>query len=254
MNERDEPLSIKARILNNTSPDPNQQSKDDIDDRSIQDMRDTASRSFAAKDYATAESILQEVLNKSEDKYGPAFGWRDETIERQATACWELGKWEQADKILDQQFKGRAKLMNTLARRSVDNGKRDSAERLLNKHFDGREAIMEMLVESYLHDKKWKKARRLLVELLQNETSQTGRLERMHILATVCFTLKEYGKAEAWCLKVLIGRQGETSEKFYDAIALLAQIYNADANVQASSYEAVLADLSPGLHGIPQYT
>jgi hypothetical protein len=252
MKESDELLPDEPRNPNKTSSDPYRQPKDDIDDKSIEEMRNTASQSFAAQDYATAESMLQEVMKESEDKYGPAFNWRDETMERHATACWELGKWEQADKILDQQFKGRAKLMNTLARRSVDNGKRDSAERLLSKHFDGREAIMEILVESYLRDKKWENASRLLVELLQNETRQTIRLERMHTLATVCFALKEYGKAEGWCLKTLIGRQGEMSHKFYDSVTLLAQIYNADANVQASTYEAVLADLSPGLHGIPQ--
>jgi tetratricopeptide (TPR) repeat protein len=248
MTERDEPLSGESR--NNTSPDL-YQPKDDFD-LSIQEMRDAAAQSYAVQDYATAESILQEVMRKSEDKYGVAFSWRDETMERHATACWELGKWEKADEILDQQFKGRAKLMNSLARRSVDNGNRESAERLLSKHFDGREVIMETLVDSYLRDKKWKKARRLLIELLQNETRQTVRLERMHALATVCFSLKEYGKAEGWCLKALIGRQ--ESQKFYESVTLLAQIYNADANVQASAYEAVLADLSPGLHGIPQTT
>jgi tetratricopeptide (TPR) repeat protein len=245
MTEKDKPLSGESR--NNTDPC---QSKDDIDDVSIQEMRDTAAQRLAVQDYATAESMLQEVLKRSEDKYGLAFSWRDKTMEQHATACWELGKWEQADEILDQQFKGRTKLMNTLARRSVDNGKRESAERLISKHFDGKEAIMEMLVDSYLRDKKWKKARRILIELLQNETNQTVRLERMHTLATVCFTLKEYGKAEGWCLKALIGRQD--SQKFYESVTLLAQIYNADANVPASAYEAVLADLSPGLHGIPQ--
>jgi ankyrin repeat protein len=250
MNETDETSAVNVK----TSPDLAGQSGDENGDRWILEMLDMASQRLAAKDYITAGAMLQQVMAKSEDKYGSSFLWRDETIEKQVTVCWELGKWEEAEKILDQQFKGRAKLMHSLATKSVANGKRNSAERLLSKHFDGREAIMEILAESYVRDKQWKKAKRLLIELLDNETNQPARLERMHALANVCFSLKEYGEAEAWCLKVLIGRQGELCPKFYESVRLLARIYNADDAVQASAYETVLADLSLGLHGTSPIT
>lgn len=243
-----ERLNSRTSELTLVDPDPG------FDDEHIQKLRNRASTSIEAKDYATAEPILQNIMEKSEDKYGTGFMWRDETMEMRAAACWELGKLEEANKLFDQQFKGRGKLMETLAKESLVQGKRNSAEILLNKHFEGRESIMELLAESYLREKKWDKAKEFLVQLLQSETDQTARLQRMHTLANVCFAQKDLREAEAWCLKAVIGRQttlGDRHPQFYESITLLAQIYNAEGSVfQADSYEAVLADLSPGLRGI----
>ena len=152
-------------------------------------------------------------MDKSEGKYGSQFEWRDETMEMLASTCWELGKLEEADRLFDQQFKGRAKLMETLARGSFEQGKRNSVEILLSKHFEGREPIMEFFAEIYLREKNWKEAKRLLVELLQSEPDQKVRLQRMHTLANVCFTQKDFGEAQAWCLKALIGSQTTLGEQ-----------------------------------------
>ena len=225
----------------------------DCDSDIIQKLRRIASQRFANKDYETAELILRKIMDKSEGIYGTQFEWRDETMEMLATTCWELGKWEEADGFFDQQFKGRAKLMETLARGSFGQGKRTSVDRILSKHFEGREPIMESLAEIYLREKNWKEAKRLLVELLQYEPDQAVRLQRMHTLANICFIQKDFGEAQAWCLKALIASQtmlGEQDDQFYDSITLLARIYNEQGDlVQTEAYESLLDDLSPGLHG-----
>jgi len=191
---------------------------------------------------------------KSEERYGPRFQWRDEIMEMRATAFWELGKWDEADKLLDQHFKGRAKLLEMLAKDAFVHGMKSSSERILSKQFDGKEEIMESFAKSYIREENWSEAKPILLTLLQNETDQSARLQRMHTLANVCFAQKEYGEAESWCLKAVMGSQSpieEGNRLFYQAVNLLAQIYNAEGDhMQAASYEAVLADLSPGLHGI----
>lgn len=236
------------------APTPRISSRNPARVKSIENLRKLARRSFDARDFANLEPMLGRIMEKSEDTYGPGFTWRDETMEMWATAYWELGKLDAADKIFDQHFRGRAKLMETLARDSLKRGKRNSAERLLSKHFEGRESIMEIFVQLCLREKRWNEAKRYLVELLQYDTDQTARLQRMHTLATVCFALKEYGEAEAWCLKVVLSSQemlGEFHCLCYDSIRLLAQIYNLQGdNAQTEAYHAVLSDLSPGLHGI----
>jgi tetratricopeptide (TPR) repeat protein len=259
---------MEAKLTPNTGPQLSK-SCDDVDGASdpstplsdsdpdlefIQNQRSLARRSFDARQYANLEPVLQTIMEKSEDKYGPEFSWRDETVEMRAAACWEQGKWDEADVLFDQQFKGRGKLLETLAREAINKGKRRSAERLLNKHFDGREGIMELIADAYIQEGKWKEAKPLLVELLQDETDQNTRLRRKLTLAYICFILKDFGEAEAWCLKAVIGSQttlGERHPQFYKSVNLLAQIYNAEGtNIQADSYESVLSDLSPGLHGI----
>jgi hypothetical protein len=167
-------------------------------------------------------------------------------MEMRATACWKLAMWDEADALFDQQFKGRAKLMETLGIEAFGRGKRRSARRILNKHFEGRESIMELLADSYVKDEKWDEAKSLLTELLQDETDQQVRLRRMHTLSTVCFAQNHIAEAETWCLKALLGRPSK--EQFHELISLLAQMYNPD---RAEIY-SVLMDLSPGLQGTSQ--
>src|SRR5271154_1629700 len=206
------------------------------------DRMRTARERFQSGDYETAESVLRKTLEDSE--YG-GYAWRDEAISMLAAASWELGKREQADRLFDLQFNGRASLMSKLTRQAIETH-RDGAERLLSKHFEGREPLMELLAEFYVRDGFWEKARRLLVELLHCETDQNSRVERMHALAYVCFGEGSFREAEAWCLKTILGGENE-------AITLLARIYNT-GNMDHAAYDTVLGELSPGVQGTTRYT
>jgi len=208
---------------------------------------------FTRKDYLTAEPILVALLSQSEASYGVHFPWRDQTLEMLATTYWNLNKYEQAEKLFDKPFKGRAKLMEELAIDSVTTGRRNSADRILSHHFEGKESVMEMYMQTCLNEQRWKEAKGLLVELLKDETDEKIRVERKQSLARVCFSLGEYSEAEAWCLKVLLAldTQNENRAAFYESIRLLARIFNAEGtNLQAGErYQATLEELSPGLHG-----
>ena len=95
-------LNKRASELSLLSDSKSDQDKSDLEDNVIQHLRRSASR---AKDYAQANPILEKILEKSERKYGKGFQWRDETIRMRAEACIQLGKWEEASKLLDEEFR-----------------------------------------------------------------------------------------------------------------------------------------------------
>jgi hypothetical protein len=208
-----------------------------LSDACVGGMR-TARERYHSGDFTAAEALLRHIL---EDPEQDGHATRDEAISMLAAASWELGKWEQADKLFDLQFKGRASLMERLTRQAIET-QRDGAERLLRKHFEGREPLIELLAETYVRDGLWEKSRPLLTELLHCETDQNTRVERMHALAYVCFAEGNLREAEAWCLKTILGGENE-------AVTLLARIYNT-GNMDHEAYEIVLGELSPGVQGI----
>jgi Tetratricopeptide repeat len=222
------------------------------DYKSIENSCGIARRSFDAGDYENLEALLEVIMERSEKLCGPQFPWRDEIMEMRAVTSWELGKLEKADILFNESFKGRARVMERLATESFRKGKRNSAQRLLNKHFEGREPIMESLALSYIQDQRWTDAKRILLELFQYDTEEDIRLQRMHTIATVCFAQKDFGEAEAWCLKAIMGYQTTSGERHhvFESIRLLARIYDEEgANVHVDAYKTVLSDLSPGVYG-----
>lgn len=222
------------------------------DHKSIEHLCDDARRSFDAGDYENLETLLEAIVEQSERLCGPQFPRRDEIMEMRAVTSWELGKLEKAEILFDESFKGRARVMERLATESFQKGKRNSTQRLLNKHFEGREPIMESLARSYIQDRRWTDAKTILLELSQYDTDQNVRLQRLHTLATICFAQKDFGEAEAWCLKAIMGYQTTSRETqhVFESIRLLARIYDEEgANVHVDAYKTVLSDLSPGVYG-----
>lgn len=231
----------------------------DIEQEAIQQMRKDAKKAFADKDYINAEPILQKILRKSEEKYlMEGFPWRDKTIWMLAKACWRISKFDDAVRFFDQRFEGRDKLMESLAKESLDLRKRSDAERILVQEFQGKEAILDRLANSYLQDKKWKEAKNTFLNLMKYNADDSIRLQRIHMLARICFALKQYQAAEEWCLLAVRGRQttlGKRHHQFYDSVNLLTQICKAKGDhVEAKAYMAVLRDLPLGLQGTPPKT
>jgi ankyrin repeat protein len=176
-----------------------------------------------------------------------------------AEACIQLGKWEEASKLLDEEFEGKSKLLRSLSSEFIRQGKRTEAERVLRRDFDGRETVLISLVTLYLQDRKWSDAQRCQLDLMKYETEPTIRLERTHFLAEICFKVKDYERAKEYCLKAIQGRQqifGKRHHLFYQSVNLLAQILDATGDiVEAEAYKAQLALLPPGLHGtIPSHS
>ena len=243
--------SLKKRTseLSLLSDNKSDQDQSDLEDDVIQHLRRSASRS----NYAQANPILEKILEKSEKKYGKGFQWRDETLRMRAEACIQLGKWDEASKLLDEEFEGKSKLLHALSSEFIRQGKRAEAERLLRRDFDGRETVLTSLVTSYVQDKKWSEAQRWQLELLTYETEDSTRMERTHFLAELYFKIKDYEHAKEYCLKVSQDRQrilGKRHHLFYQSVNLLAQILYATGDiVEAEAYKAQLALLPPGLQG-----
>lgn len=243
-------LDKRASQLSLLSDNKSEQGNSDLEDDVIQHLRRSASR---AKDYSQANPILEKILEKSEKKYGKGFHWRDETLRMRTEACIQLGKWDEASKLLDEEFEGKSKLLQSLSMEFVQLRKRGEAEKLLRRDFDGRETVLTSLVTSYVQDKKWSEAYRCQVDLMTYETEELIRLERTHFLADLCFKIKDYKNAKEFCLTAIQERQrilGKRHHQFYQSVNLLAQILYATGNiVEAEAYKAQLALLPPGLHG-----
>lgn len=219
----------------------------------IVEMRKLAARKFEAKDYAAAGRTLQKILQKSEERFGEGFEWKGETLGMYAKVCWLSGRREEALKIFEQEFDGRAGVMETLAKESVRRRKWSWVEDILIKDFDGKEQILELVTESYVAKKKWNDANKSLNALLKYETDAGVQLQRMHDLAKVCLAQKKFDLAVEWCGKAVEGRQrtlGMRHHLFLESAFLLAQIYKAKGDrIEAHAYDAVLANLPSGLQG-----
>jgi tetratricopeptide (TPR) repeat protein len=243
-------LDKRASQLSLLSDNKSEHGNSDLEDDVIQHLRRSASR---AKDYSQANPILEKILEKSEKKYGKGFQWRDETLRMRTEACIQLGKWDEASKLLDEEFEGKSNLLRSLSMEFVQLRKRGEAEKLLRRDFDGREMVLTSLVTSYVQDKKWSEAHRCQVDLMTYETEELIRLERTHLVADLCFKIKDYENAKEYCLKAIQERQrilGKRHHQFYQSVNLLAQILYATGNiVEAEAYKAQLALLPPGLQG-----
>lgn len=111
---------------------------------------------------------------------------------------------------------------------------------------------VEWLAMSYLEDKKWADAKSSLHHLLNYETDENVRWQRMHMLAEACLGATEFAEAENWCLAALQGRQasmGIRHEQFYESVNLLVQIYKIMGKQVNAHEHAVLHQLPPGLEG-----
>ena len=245
-----ESLDKRTSQLSLLSDGKSDRGNSDLEDDVIQHLRRSASR---AKDYSEANPILEKILEKSEKKYGKGFQWRDETLRMRTEACIQLGKWDEASKLLDEDFEGKSKLLQSLCLEFIRQGKRAEAERLMRRGFDGRELVLTSLITSYVHDKKWSDAHRCQLDLMTYESEDLVRFERIHFLAELCFKIKDYEYAKEYCLKAIQERQrilGKRHHQFYQSVNLLAQILNATGNtVEAEAYKAQLALLPAGLQG-----
>ena len=220
----------------------------------IQNWLSSATQRFDRKEYQKAEMLLEKIMVESEKKYNQDFPWRDKVIRMRVYSCCQLGKWVVAGELLDQRFDGRSELMETLVKGYLKQGKRSDAERILAKEFDGKEAIMDSLALLYFQDKKWNDAKRILLDLQKYDSDEIAMLQRMHMLAEVCFAKKEFVEAAEFCLNAIEGRQlilGRRHHLFYQSVNLLARISEASGEIDAAQgYKQVLATLPPGIHGM----
>jgi ankyrin repeat protein len=236
-------------------------SSDSISDQThvhaIRQYFESAAATFGTGDYVKAEPILVWVLNESD---GRDFEWIDDTICMLLEVYFRMAKWNQVNDLVSQEFEGRDGVLEKLGIKFCQERRWNDVERILRYDFKGKETVMIRVARSYIGNHKWDDAKTHLVELMkfQSENSQAG-LERMYILADVCWTKKDLDDARYWCLRAVQGKQtllDKTHALFFQFISLLVRICEAQGNkIEANAFKALLASSSSGTGGIlPQLT
>jgi tetratricopeptide (TPR) repeat protein len=205
-------------------PDP------DIVIHLVKHWKKCAKSKFDAGEYAAAEIYLGKVIKRSESIQGARFEGRAQTIQMLALALSRQGKWHETDV-------------------------------LLREKFDGREETMEQIATDCREQRNWDQAEKILLDIWNHPTeprdhsSRSQRSMRIkQAFAEVYFGKKDYTNAEKWChqaTREIKANVGMKDPLFFDSIYLLAQIYNANGDVEeAEAYRALIPREFVGM--IPQ--
>lgn len=198
-------LSDISMVSSNRASNKSMEDKATFDE-TIQLWLSSGSDKFACNDYAKAAFILSKVMSHSEVKYGTQFAWRDETLKMLLVSYCKLGKWAEGKRILEEDFDGKEVTIGELATSLCQARKWDYIVQFMPYEFDGRESILEKVSRAYVLDKKWNEAKVVLLELLKYRMQESKRgLERMYMLADVCWTIGDWQSTRHWCVEGLEG-------------------------------------------------
>jgi hypothetical protein len=155
------------------------------------------------------------------------------------------GEWNGVKEISKRRFEERDNTLETLALTFCQQDDPASAEKLLEDDFDGKERVMRTLGFYYFQVRKLEKAENIFLDLCRNiEEPSVTTLRAMHTLVEVKLALEKLDEAEEWALKALRGRKslfGKQHTVFFQSINLLAAIYEAkDELVEAEGYRGLL--------------
>jgi hypothetical protein len=247
--------NTEISIQNHSGPIP---TSVDIDYDLIESLLMSAKNKFANKDYEGAEKVLRRIMIRANVTYITAWKWRDEIL-RLLTVCYcQLEWWQEAAKVLDQDFKGKEKEMATLVTEFCLEDRFDAAKNVLSRDFAGRAKILEFYAKRANWEKRWVEAEEALLKLLDSlkaERSLPGfrrpdrsldidRFRYMQALAEVRYAKGTLDAARDVCLKAMYGRKntlGRTHVLYYQSINLLALICEAQNDqVEAEGYKALL--------------
>jgi hypothetical protein len=224
-----------------------------IDPEILQDSFEYAIARFDAAEYTEAKPVLETILNKTEGVVD--FSGREESLQMLLVIYCRLGKWAQLDQLLEWDFESRDKAMESLAVLLCSERKWEDVERILLYKFKGRENVMVRVARGYIGDKAWAEAKRTLAELMKfkAEESKDG-LERMYILADVCWNKGDLDEARKWCLTAVQGKRSvleKSHSLFFQFMTLLVQISDAQGNVlESEGYKALLNSSANGTSSV----
>jgi tetratricopeptide (TPR) repeat protein len=227
-------------------------------------FRKKAVKKLEEQNYADARVILQTVLQKSEQKYGNLYEWKDETIRMLAIAQCRLHRWDEVEEIINspEPFNGRHEVLRILAREYCAEDKVDEARRILKDDFEGRDDTVAEIIDDLCKKRKWEHAVKFAnlnfvgreghLETVAVGCQQSGRwqdaaeilrevltckisrnaptADTLHALANAHFHLNDYISATEWCDEAIAARHqsvGQEHVLFYHTINLAAQIRRA---------------------------
>jgi len=219
----------------------------------IQRWRQSGSRCFAIGDYGRAQALLEQVVKGSEQMFGSDYEWKAETKSLLAETCVRLGKWDEAGKVLSEKYDGRDAQIDGIAHGFLRDRQWDKLTWILLQQFEGRENVMEAASRAFILDQKWAEAKEMLVGLMEYKTEDSPRgLERLYLLAEVCWSRKDLGDAKQICITAIESPKSvlQRSDPLYSQFVKLAvQICHAqNEEDEADKFKSLL---SSGVAGIP---
>ena len=197
---------------------------------------------FSTKEYTKAEPFLERILKESNTQNE----WRAETMRMLVLIYGKAGRLSEACELLNQGFEGRDGTIETLAGDLCQERRWVDVVKLLRYEFQGRESVLERVSRAFVMDEKWGDAKGVLIELLKygGEATMKG-LERMSVLAEVCWEKGDLEDTKHWCITAI---RGETSglEKgnplFAQFVKILVQVCEAQESAEeVTEYKALLS-------------
>ena len=231
----------------------------------IEQLRHRATEKLNEKNYAEAKSKLEDVLKRSERKYGNIYEWKDDIIRKLALCQCYMHRWTEAEEIIATEFSGRDEVLRILAKEYCDEGRTNEALRILERKFEGRDEMIARIVEDLCLKKKWETAVKFArVDFVGRErpleivaagcqqssmwvhaaniwrevlnckiARQASTAETLHALANAHLHQKSLSEAGDWCqdaIKKRIATVGKAHILFYHTMNLLARIHLAEGN------------------------
>jgi len=188
---------------------------------------DEALKAFAANNYDMAERFLRPLVDEGR-RAGDQQEWLDDAMRMLAVSYCYQGRFQEADAMWVQNFRGRDDALRVLASQFLGQGKMDYVFNICHgKVFEGRTKIMGILERAYFDSREWSKAKEVVSEILkQNETGEI-RFRRTHSLAEICLQLGELVEARHWAQVTLRGIEGlfdQNHHRYYQSVNLLVVI------------------------------
>ena len=219
----------------------------------IKSLLQIGTNSFTTKDYRKAQTLLEQVLRQSESEFGNDFTWRAKTMDMLVVSYCNLGKWVELNNILNEQYEGRNETLVMLTSQFCQERRWEDAMKLLYHEFEGKEGVLEKIARAFfVLDRPLAEAKPLLTVLMKYKGQDTRRgLERMYILAELCWRERDLNDAKRWCMTALEGENTvleKSDPLFYQFVKLLVQI--CDAQHDHSGAENFSKLLSSDVQGI----
>ena len=200
------------------------------------------STKFAAREYAKAEPFLDRVLKESDAQ----SDWREETMRMLVLIYGKTGRLSEASELLNQGFDGRDGTIETLAGDLCQERRWEEVVKLLHYEFQARENMLERVSRAFVIDEKWSDARSVLIELMRYGGEETMKgLERMSVLAEICWRKGDLEDTKHWCITAMRGEKSvldKGNPLFAQFVKMMVQVCETQENADgAAEYKALLS-------------
>jgi tetratricopeptide (TPR) repeat protein len=194
----------------------------------IELWRKEALLKYNAQLYEEAEKLLERIL--LEISTDSQISWRDDIMRMLAYSYHFQKKWNLAEELLRNEFKGKDEILMKLAKSYCFHCMWEEAENLVqNFSFKGRRAVLTHIATAFLRYNLLENGERILHANLESGMELTPEgSEMLHTLSQLYFADKNYDQALKYCARAIRGRGrifGFSHVLYYQSIKLRADIH-----------------------------